>query len=168
MTEDATRSREVAVLALGSNLGERSETLADAVAELVAHEQVNLLDVSPVVETEPVGGPEGQPLYLNMVIQVSTTLTPMELLEHAHAVEAAHSRRREVRWGPRTLDVDIITFGDVRSEDPVLTIPHPRAKERAFVLVPWAIMDSEATLGGARVSDLARQADDFETVATLP
>ena len=100
------------MLALGSNLGERNDTLSAAVADLVDPPEVRLLAVSPVVQTKAVGGPAGQPDFLNMVITVETTLHPLELLQHCQAVENKHHRVREVRWGPRTLDVDIITYGD--------------------------------------------------------
>ena len=101
------------MIALGSNLGERNDTLSAAVADLVDPPEVRLLAISPIVQTKAVGGPPGQPDFLNMVIAVETSLPPPELLEHCHAVEQKHLRVREVRWGPRTLDVDIITYGDV-------------------------------------------------------
>lgn len=151
-----------AVLALGSNLGERSDTLSLAVADLVDTPQVRLREVSPVVQTKPVGGPADQPDYLNMVIEIETDLAPFELLAHCQAVENKHHRVREVRWGPRTLDIDIITYGDVVLDDERLTIPHPRAAERAFVLQPWAWMDSSATLNGVPVGQLAAAAADLD------
>lgn len=153
-----------AILALGSNLGERNDTLSTAVAELVDRPEVRLLGVSPVVQTKPVGGPVGQPDFLNMVIAVETTLAPLELLQHCNDVENKHHRVRDVRWGPRTLDVDIIVYEDVTSDDPVLTLPHPRAAERAFVLYPWALMEPSAELNGQSVSALAVQAADFADV----
>lgn len=149
-----------AVLALGSNLGASSDTLLLAVADLVEPDDVRLHAVSPVVRTRPVGGPE-QPDYLNMVIEVETALGPYELLAHCQAVEAKHQRERTVRWGPRTLDVDIITFGSWTSDDEVLTVPHPRAASRAFVLQPWAWMDSGAELNGRPVAELAAEAEDL-------
>lgn len=153
-----------AVLALGANLGERAGTLAGAVADLVEHPQVRLCDVSPVVQTQAVGGPEGQPPYLNMVMEVETELTPEQLLAHCQAVEAKHHRERIVRWGPRTLDVDIIVYNDVQSADPELTLPHPRAAERAFVLVPWMLMNPQAVLSGRPVRELAAAAQDLNGV----
>ena len=153
------------VLALGSNLGERNDTLSEAVGDLVDPPEVRLLDVSPIVQTKAVGGPPGQPDFLNMVITVETSLSPLDLLAHCHAVENKHHRVREVRWGPRTLDVDIITYGDLRSDDPVLTLPHPRAASRAFVLYPWSLIEPAATLEGERISALAARADDFEDLA---
>lgn len=153
-----------AILALGSNLGERNDTLSTAVADLVDPLEVRLLGVSPVVQTKPVGGPEGQPDFLNMVMAVETTLSPMELLQHCQAVEQKHHRVRDVRWGPRTLDVDIIVFGDDTSDDPVLTLPHPRAAERAFVLYPWSLLEPHAQLDGHSVADLAAVASDMPDI----
>lgn len=149
-----------AVLALGSNLGTSRDTLVLAVADLVDTDDVRLHSVSPVVLTKPVGGPE-QPDYLNMVIEVETDRGPYELLAHCQAVEARHHRERTERWGPRTLDVDIITYGDWSSDDDVLTVPHPRAASRAFVLQPWAWMDAGARLNGRLVSELAAEAEDI-------
>lgn len=154
-----------AVLALGSNLGERNDTLSSAVADLVDLPEVRLLAVSPVVQTKAVGGPAGQPDFLNMVMTVETSLSPRELLEHCQAVEHKHHRVRDVRWGPRTLDVDIIVFGGVTSDDPELTLPHPRAALRAFVLYPWSLLEPAATLNGERISDLAARAEDYHDLA---
>ena len=150
-----------AVLALGSNLGARNDTLSGAVADLVDRPEVRLLAVSPVVQTKAVGGPEGQPDFLNMVISVETSLEPLDLLRHCQSVENKHHRVREVRWGPRTLDVDIIVYGDLESSDPELTLPHPRAAERAFVLYPWSLIEPTAILNGERIGALAPRAADF-------
>jgi 2-amino-4-hydroxy-6-hydroxymethyldihydropteridine diphosphokinase len=132
-----------AVLALGANLGDRFHALQSAVDELAR--SVNLLAVSAIFETAPVGGPE-QPDYYNAVVVVETELSPSELLDLAHSIEAAAGRKRLVRWGPRTLDVDIIAFDTLVTDDPVLTLPHPRAHERAFVLMPWLDADPAAVL----------------------
>ncbi|WP_426997693.1 2-amino-4-hydroxy-6-hydroxymethyldihydropteridine diphosphokinase [Pseudarthrobacter sp. N5] len=150
-----------AVLALGSNLGERNDTLSVAVADLVDPPEMRLLAVSPVVQTKAVGGPAGQPAFLNMVITVETSLPPLDLLRHCQTVENKHLRVREVRWGPRTLDVDIIVYGDLVRTDETLTLPHPRAGERAFVLYPWSVIEPGARLDGERVSELASKAADF-------
>ena len=138
-----------AVLALGSNLGESESTIERAVVDL-REAGMRILRVSPLYRTAPVGGPAGQPDYVNAVIEVSTSLRPYELLKLCNAVEAAHQRERLVRWGPRTLDIDVIDYEGVVSDDPVLTLPHPRAHERSFVLTPWARMDPEAHLLVAR------------------
>jgi 2-amino-4-hydroxy-6-hydroxymethyldihydropteridine diphosphokinase len=129
-----------AYLGIGSNLGERLVYLQLAVDELAAADGVTVVGVSPVYETAPVGGPE-QPDYLNAVVAVDTTLTPHELLDVAHAVETEAERVRTVRWGPRTLDVDVLLVGDERVDDPDLVVPHPRMAERAFVVVPLADLD---------------------------
>lgn len=124
------------VLALGSNLGDSATTLQQAVAALAEAEGVRLLRRSPLAVTAPVGGPEGQPEFLNQVLEVETTLSPHALLDVAQRIEAAHQRTREVRWGPRTLDVDVITYAGAQIDSDRLRIPHPRAAERAFVLAP--------------------------------
>lgn len=139
------------VLALGSNLGDRHATLDDAVQAIDALAGVEVTAVSTYAVTAPVGGPE-QPDYLNAVVLVRTTLAPGELLAATRSIEAAHGRQRSVRWGPRTLDIDLIAWGapgtpdEVVSPDPALTLPHPRAHERAFVLGPWAELDPGAEL----------------------
>jgi dihydroneopterin aldolase / 2-amino-4-hydroxy-6-hydroxymethyldihydropteridine diphosphokinase len=135
------------VLALGSNLGDRLATLQGAVDELAATPGLDVVGVSPVYETEPVGGPE-QPDYLNAVVIAQTSRPAGDLLRRAHEIEAAAQRRRDVRWGPRTLDIDVIAYGDQTSDDPALTLPHPRAHERAFVLAPWRDAEPGAELPG--------------------
>jgi 2-amino-4-hydroxy-6-hydroxymethyldihydropteridine diphosphokinase len=138
-----------AVLSLGSNLGNRLETLQGAIDALEDTPGVRIKAVSPVYETQPWGVPaDSQPSYFNAVVVLKTTLPPSSLLERAHAVEEAFNRVRDERWGPRTLDVDIVAYAEVVSDDPVLTLPHPRAHERAFVLVPWHDVEPEAHLPG--------------------
>jgi 2-amino-4-hydroxy-6-hydroxymethyldihydropteridine diphosphokinase len=140
---------ERAVLSLGSNLGNRLETLQGAVDALEDTPGVRVKAVSPVYETEPWGvEPGSQPSYFNAVIVLRTTLPPASLLERAHAVEEAFHRVRDERWGARTLDVDIVAYGDVLRDDPELVLPHPRAHERAFVLAPWNDVDPGAELPG--------------------
>ncbi|MFF7237784.1 2-amino-4-hydroxy-6-hydroxymethyldihydropteridine diphosphokinase [Streptomyces collinus] len=138
-----------AVISIGSNLGNRLETLQGAVDALEDTPGLRVKAVSPVYETEPWGvEPGSQPSYLNAVVALKTTLPPSSLLERAHAVEEAFNRVRDERWGPRTLDVDIVAYAGVTSDDPQLTLPHPRAHERAFVLAPWHDVDPEAQLPG--------------------
>ena len=120
-----------AYLALGSNLGDREAFLRDAVAELDG-----VTAMSQVYETDPVGGPDGQGAYLNMVVEVETTLDPFALLRRCQRIEANAMRQRVVHWGPRTLDVDIVLYDDVEIASESLTIPHPRFDERRFVLEP--------------------------------
>ncbi|CAM5672481.1 2-amino-4-hydroxy-6-hydroxymethyldihydropteridinediphosphokinase OS=Streptomyces alboniger OX=132473 GN=folK PE=4 SV=1 [Streptomyces alboniger] len=138
-----------AVISLGSNLGNRLETLQGAVDALEDTPGLRVKAVSPVYETEPWGvEPGSQPAYFNAVVVVKTTLPPASLLERAQAVEEAFHRVRDERWGPRTIDVDIVAYADVVSDDPALTLPHPRAHERAFVLAPWHDVEPEASLAG--------------------
>jgi len=138
-----------AVLSLGSNLGNRLETLQGAIDALEDTPGVRVKAVSPVYETEPWGvEPGSQPTYFNAVVVLKTTLPPSSLLERAHAIEEAFHRVRDGRWGPRTIDVDIVAYAEVVSGDPVLTLPHPHAHERAFVLAPWHDVEPEAQLPG--------------------
>jgi 2-amino-4-hydroxy-6-hydroxymethyldihydropteridine diphosphokinase len=141
------RGVRAAVLALGSNLEDRQDILQGAVDAIAGIEGVRLTGVSPVYETVPVGGPP-QPDYLNAVVLADVTVPSGELLARLHEVEAGFARVRLVRWGPRTLDIDIITVAGERSDDPDLTLPHPRAHERAFVLAPWHDADPGAVLPG--------------------
>ncbi|GHH79427.1 MULTISPECIES: 2-amino-4-hydroxy-6-hydroxymethyldihydropteridine diphosphokinase [Streptomycetaceae] len=144
-----------AVIALGSNLGNRLETLQGAVDALADTPGLRIKAVSAVYETEALGGPEEQPNYYNAVVVLRTTLPPHSLLERGNAVEDAFGRVRTVRWGPRTLDVDILAYEGVTSEDPELLLPHPRSHERAFVLAPWLDADPKAELPGlGLVADL--------------
>jgi 2-amino-4-hydroxy-6-hydroxymethyldihydropteridine diphosphokinase len=121
-----------AFLGLGSNLGEREAALVAAIDRLVA---VGLVAVSPTYETDPVGGPEQGP-YLNAVAELDTDLSPRQLLAVCARLEAAANRVREERWGPRTLDVDVLWVEGVEIDDPDLVVPHPRMWERRFVLAP--------------------------------
>jgi len=133
-----------AVLSIGSNIDDRLGYLQAAVDGLAEH----LVVVSPVFETPP-WGPVAQQPFLNAVLILDDPeATPADWLARSQRCEQAAGRTREVRWGPRTLDVDVITVDDVTSNDPTLTLPHPRAAERAFVLVPWWAADPEAVLPG--------------------
>ncbi len=123
-----------AFVGLGSNLGDRRAELARAVAGLAARGDVTA--VSPLYETEPVGGPDGQSPYLNVVVELWTGDSARALLERCRALEVAAHRVRTVRFGPRTLDADVLLVGDDHVEEPDLSVPHPRMWERRFVLVP--------------------------------
>lgn len=118
-------------VSVGSNLGDRRSFLRDAVDSLP-----DVVKVSSVFETDPVGGPGNQGAYLNIVVELDTDLTPSALLSVCHRIESAAHRVRDERWGPRTLDLDIIWMDGVEMDQPRLTIPHPRWKERKFVLAP--------------------------------
>jgi 2-amino-4-hydroxy-6-hydroxymethyldihydropteridine diphosphokinase len=156
-----------AVLAVGSNLGDRLGTLQGCVNAIGLLPGTDVLAISPVYQTAPVGGP-AQPDYLNAVLIVGTGLRPRELLEAAHRIEADFGRVREERFGPRTLDIDIISYADEVSGDPVLTLPHPRAHERAFVLVPWHDIDAHAELPGRGAVSRLLPGLDREGVRQLP
>lgn len=155
-----------AVLSLGSNLGNRLETLQGAVDAMEDTPGVRVKAVSPVYETEPWGvEPGSQPSYLNAVVVLKTTLPPSSLLERAQAVEEAFHRVRAERWGPRTLDIDIVAYSDKVSDDPRLTLPHPHAHERAFVLAPWHDVEPDAQLPGqGSVADLLSATGTGEVV----
>ena len=133
------------VIALGSNLGDREATLIEAINQLATI--ITVLKVSTFHETAPVGGPE-QPDYLNAVLIGESELEPAELLRKMQEIESSAGRQRIERWGARTLDLDLITAGDLVLESEFLTLPHPRAHERRFVLDPWLEIDSEAYLPG--------------------
>jgi len=149
---------KIAVLALGSNLGDRGETIHSAIEQLGAHPKIRVLEKSPLVESIAVtesGLDESKPNYLNGVVKIATKLSPKKLLEATSQIELSHGRVRERRWESRSLDIDIITYENKKQESKTLPLPHPRAHERAFVLVPWSLMDGEAQLVGfGKVSDL--------------
>lgn len=136
------------VFSLGSNQGDRHEHLVEAVRMLGATPDLQVVSVSPVYETAAVGGPQDNPDFLNAVVVVETTQSAEAMLARAGAIEEAGGRVRGEHWGPRTLDVDIVAYGDTTMDRPELTLPHPRAHERAFVLVPWSDIDPDATLPG--------------------
>jgi 2-amino-4-hydroxy-6-hydroxymethyldihydropteridine diphosphokinase len=153
------QSRRVA-FGLGSNLGDRLVALQRAVDVLSAEASHQVVGVSPVYETEPVGGPE-QGDFLNAVLVIDSLLSPSQLLALAQRCEEEAERVRNERWGPRTLDVDLLAVGDCRSDDPSLTLPHPRVAERAFVLKPWADVDPDfAPWGTATVAELLSRITD--------
>ncbi len=135
MTRNEHVAARVAYIGLGANLGDRERTLRKAIAMLDAHEGVEVTNVSPFHETEPVGGPP-QGDYLNAAAEVRTRLSARDLLETLLDVEAAFGRERTVRWGPRTLDLDLLLYDDAVIDEPDLRVPHPRMHLRRFVLEP--------------------------------
>jgi 2-amino-4-hydroxy-6-hydroxymethyldihydropteridine diphosphokinase len=134
-----------AVIALGSNLGNRELYIDSAVAELA--KVIEITHLSTNHETDPVGGPE-QPKYLNAIAIAETELDPRELLIIMLEIENRLGRKREAHWGPRTIDLDLIVFGDEVIDSEVLVLPHPRAHERKFVLEPWLEIDPGAYIPG--------------------
>jgi 2-amino-4-hydroxy-6-hydroxymethyldihydropteridine diphosphokinase len=141
-----------AVIALGTNQGDRYQLLTHAVSDLRATEGVVVVAQSAVVDTVALteaGYDEGAPPYLNQVVIIHTAWPPESLLERLHVIETRHGRARDgTRYAPRTLDLDIIVWGDVVLQTPHLTLPHPRAHERVFVLGPWAEVEPKAALPG--------------------
>jgi len=158
-----------AVLSIGSNLGDRSGRLQGAVSALEDTPEVTVVAISSVYETDPVDTPDGSGKFLNAVVLLDTTLTVHTLLDRALAIEDAFGRERSEPGAPRTLDVDIIVVGDRIANDDQLTLPHPRAHERGFVLLPWLEIDPEGEIpgkgfvadliGGVDVSGVAKRED---------
>ena len=132
MTHPATRC----LIAVGSNLGDRLANVRSAIAGLEAADGVEIVAVSKLYETAPVGGPDNQGPFYNAALLVDSCLQAADLLALLHRLEAHRERRRIVRWGPRTLDLDLLVFGGMVSDDPSLQVPHPRQNLRRFVLVP--------------------------------
>ncbi|UQN31073.1 2-amino-4-hydroxy-6-hydroxymethyldihydropteridine diphosphokinase [Brachybacterium kimchii] len=157
-----------AVLALGSNLGAREQHLSRALALLRAADGIEIDWTAPVVETDPVGD-VAQDAFLNTVVGIRSERGPWRLLDLAHALEEDARRVREVRWGPRTLDVDLIAYGDLVQDDEELTLPHPRAHERAFVLAPWhAARPASELPGHGPIGPLLARAEDRDGVRPGP
>ena len=148
-----------ATIGLGSNMGDRFSYLQQALDSLNTVSGVQVHSVSPVYETDPVGGPE-QENYLNAVAVLKTVLTPHQLLAETQQIEQEANRQRNERWGPRTLDLDLLAMDSevVSTED--LDLPHPRAHERGFVLLPWSMLDPDYLLPGyGSVADLLTRVD---------
>jgi len=160
-------TKQHVVLSLGSNLGDRLGTLQGCVQAIARLPDTDVLAISPVYQTAPVGGP-AQPDYLNAVVIAATGLAPRGLLAAAHRIEADFGRLRAERFGPRTLDIDIISYDAQVSDDPELTLPHPRAQERAFVLVPWHDIDPAADLPGRGAVSSLLAGLDRDGVRQLP
>jgi len=161
MTADAPRVARRpadAVIALGSNLGNREHLIALALIDLDRLPMSRVAGAAEPIESVAVtlSGPDADaPRYLNTVARLTTRLAPTVLLGYMQAIEARHGRERTERWGDRTLDLDLIAYGDVRSDTATLTLPHPRARQRTFVLEPWLALDRDAVLPGAgRVDEL--------------
>jgi 2-amino-4-hydroxy-6-hydroxymethyldihydropteridine diphosphokinase len=154
------------VVALGSNLGERLASLQGAVDAIADTPDVWVTAISPVYETAPVDSPEGAGAFLNAVVLADTTLPAARLMERALAIEDAFDRERsDIRNAPRTLDVDLIVVGDRRADDDFLRLPHPRARERAFVLQPWHDLEPDAELPDA--GPIAELLESLDTTGML-
>jgi 2-amino-4-hydroxy-6-hydroxymethyldihydropteridine diphosphokinase len=150
----------LAYVALGANLGPREITLLRAVELLAQTEGVEVQAVSQLRETEPVGVVE-QPAFLNGAVAVETSLAPRDLLERLLAIERELGRVRDVRWGPRLVDLDLLVYGDLELDEPGLRVPHPRLHERRFALEPLAELDPDLAIPGiGRVEDALSALDD--------
>jgi 2-amino-4-hydroxy-6-hydroxymethyldihydropteridine diphosphokinase len=149
-----------AVVSMGSNLGDRLGKLQGGVSALEDTPEVTVVSISSVYETEPVDTPPGSGKFLNAIVLIDTTLTVHTLLDRALAIEEAFGRERSDYGAPRTLDVDLIIVGDRVADDEQLVLPHPRAHERGFVLVPWLEVDPEGEIPGKGfVADLIGDVD---------
>ncbi|HWR38860.1 MAG TPA: 2-amino-4-hydroxy-6-hydroxymethyldihydropteridine diphosphokinase [Patescibacteria group bacterium] len=152
------------VLGLGSNLGDRAENIRRAVALLSEQKEIAVEKVASLYETEPVGYVDQAP-FLNTVVEIKTTLSPRELLERCLQVELQMGRVREVRWGPRNIDIDLLIYNDVVWEDAELILPHPRLQDRRFVLVPLQeLAADEIVCQGARAAELLARTPDTSQV----
>ena len=148
-----------ATISLGSNLGDRFQYLQNALDSINAVTGTQVHSVSPVFETDPVGGPE-QGQYLNAVAVVKTILSPEQFLAATQQIELEQNRERNEHWGPRTLDIDLLAMDTEVRSSLELELPHPRAHERAFVLLPWSLLDPDFVIPGkASVSELLEGLD---------
>jgi 2-amino-4-hydroxy-6-hydroxymethyldihydropteridine diphosphokinase len=162
-----TETPHRAFIALGSNLGVSADALNGALADINRLPDTRVLQVSPWYRSTAIGGPANQPDYLNAVCEIDTGLEPNSLLHALQHIEQCFGRERRVRWGPRTLDLDIVCYDDVASDDPELTLPHPRAHQRAFVMHPLADLAPTLRLQGQSLSHWLEQTRN-QTIYRLP
>jgi 2-amino-4-hydroxy-6-hydroxymethyldihydropteridine diphosphokinase len=141
-----------AFIAIGSNIGDRLQYIRDGVKQIHSHDKIKVVNASSIYETDPVGYTD-QDSFLNMVIQVETALGAYELLDELLLIEKNLGRKREIKWGPRTLDLDILLYNQENIESEKLIVPHPRMQERAFVMVPLLEIDSHIKLPGMVLHD---------------
>jgi 2-amino-4-hydroxy-6-hydroxymethyldihydropteridine diphosphokinase len=143
----------IVYLGLGTNLGDREGNLKKAIDLIREFPVTNLLEISKVYETKP-WGYNNQDSFLNLCLKIETQLAPQELLKKCQSVESKLKRKRLMKWGPRTIDVDILLYGDLDLKEENLIIPHPRIAERAFVLIPLAELDEGLLINGKDITDL--------------
>ncbi len=169
MTDTATTHHVRAFIALGANLGEPLAQLDSAVAALNQQPGVTCIAMSKVYLSKP-HGPQDQPDFTNAVVEIRTVLSAEQLLDTLQAIEFKHGRKRQEHWGARTLDLDIILFGNQQINTPRLTIPHPRASEREFVIRPLADLDADLVIASrGRVKDLLKRlpVNTMETIRNV-
>lgn len=157
--QQEVKRETIAYLGLGSNLGDREGYLNSAIHQLDFHKEIEVTKTSKVYETDPFGY-EDQGMFLNMVVEVKTSLSPRALLKYCNHIESNLLRQRDVRWGPRTIDVDILTYEDYTSDEEILTLPHPGVSERAFVLLPLKdVAQSGLLIKGSTIDELIAKVD---------
>ncbi|TCK93307.1 2-amino-4-hydroxy-6-hydroxymethyldihydropteridine diphosphokinase [Natranaerovirga hydrolytica] len=142
-----------AYLGLGSNMGDKKNNLKKAIEQLSNHSAIKICNISSLYETEPVGYTNQDDFY-NLVIEIQTSLEPYDLLAYVNEVENNLKRKRDIRWGPRTMDIDILLYNGYSSTDEKLTVPHPRMTERAFVIVPLYELNSNLVIQGTPIEDI--------------
>lgn len=149
----------IAYLGLGSNLGDREGYLNSAIHQLDFHKEIEVTKTSKVYETDPFGY-EDQGMFLNMVVEVKTSLSPRALLKYCNHIESNLLRQRDVKWGPRTIDVDILTYEDYTSDEEILTLPHPGVTQRAFVLLPLKdVVEADFSINGKNIDEMISDVD---------
>lgn len=149
----------IAYLGLGSNLGDREGYLNSAIHQLDFHKEIEVTKTSKVYETDPFGY-EDQGMFLNMVVEVKTSLSPRALLKYCNHIESNLLRQRDVKWGPRTIDVDILTYEDYTSDEEILTLPHPGVTQRAFVLLPLKdVVEADFSINGKNIDEMIFDVD---------
>ena len=149
----------IAYLGLGSNLGDREGYLNSAIHQLDFHKEIEVTKTSKVYETDPFGY-EDQGMFLNMVVEVKTSLSPRALLKYCNHIESNLLRQRDVKWGPRTIDVDILTYEDYTSDEEILTLPHPGVTQRAFVLLPLKdVVEADFSINGKNIDEMISNVD---------
>lgn len=158
-------NEQVVFLGIGSNIGNRSEYLRNALARIEELEDVRIEKISSIYETDPVGYLK-QNKFLNCVVQLRTKLSPQKLLNEVKEIERDHNRQREIHWGPRTLDLDILFYGNCEISLPGLTIPHPEVYKRRFVMVPLCEISPEFSpnVGDKTICDLLTECKDNAAV----
>ena len=150
-------------LSLGSNLGDREENLNEAIKGVSLIPQVEISSISKIYETKPVGYLQ-QNNFLNIAVAIKAALEPLFLLEELHKIENSLKRTRDIHWGPRTIDIDILLYGDEKIDTPHLTVPHPRMFERAFVLIPLKDVYQGECINGTSINELIIQCNDRDGV----
>ena len=162
-------TQRAAVVAFGSNLGDRAALIESARVALDAHPHIDVIAMSSLHESaalKPHGVDDSAPAYINAAALVATDLSPLELLAELMRIERENGRERHERWGDRTLDLDIVAFEGATSATDELTLPHPRAHERLFVLQPWSEVQPEATIGGVPIRRLIEQLQEATEAET--